>query len=437
MGERVRRGSRSRHGSRTWPVLGCVADDYTGAADVAASLRAAGMVTILLFGTPAPTFELPPCDAVVIALKTRSASPSAAVQISLGAQRWLAQQRVTHLYFKYCSTFDSTELGNIGTVADALLQATGSPLAIVCPSSPQQGRTVYQGYLFVGDRLLEESAMRDHPLNPMTDSNVLRLLRQQSTKDVGLVDLAAVRQGVVAVNRALGAMAAEGTRYAVVDAVDEADLHVVGEAAASMYLTTGAAGLARALGSAVVSDERRTDQAKARWLPDGPALILAGSCSEVTLEQVAYAKRHYAWHRVDPVRQPDEDALLAEALGWMDEKMDGGEPMLVFSSATAAERSRSGGAKGNQVGQTLERTLGAVADHGVKLGCRRLIAAGGETSGAIVDRLGIESALVTHEEDPGVPWLLTAGDPQLALLLKSGNYGRPDLLVRAAESRVS
>lgn len=413
------------------PRLGCLADDYTGAADVAAALRAQGLRTVLLFGPPAADLSVPDCDAVVVATKTRSVAAADAARVARDVHRWLTRRGMASIYFKYCSTFDSTDRGNIGPVADALLRASGAGLAVVCPASPRQGRTVRHGQLYVGADLLADSPMRHHPLTPMTESSLPRLLGRQSVYDVALVDLAVVRAGPPAVSAALARLAGDGVRYAVVDAVEEDDLHTLAQAVAGAPLITGAAGLAGALGRSIRGASPAADH-EPGTLPGGPTLILAGSCSTATREQVAVAAGRYRHHRLDPVTQPDPELLLDAALTWLQDNIAHPEPLLVFSSATPAQQRAARAAAGDDIAGTLEDTLAAVARLGVEQGRRRLIVAGGETSGAVVDRLQVGSVVVGHEQAPGVPWLLTRDEPRLALLLKSGNYGDRDLLVQAA-----
>ncbi|MBB5781285.1 3-oxo-tetronate kinase [Nonomuraea jabiensis] len=398
------------------PSLGCVADDYTGGTDVAAALRRSGLRTVLIFGVPGPATVLPDSDAVVVALKTRSIPAEEAVAASLAVQRWLRERGVRRLYFKYCSTFDSTDQGNIGPVADALTEAAGAGLTVVCPAAPEHRRTVYQGHLFVGDRLLSESSMRHHPLTPMTDPDLVRVLGRQTPHRVALVAHETVRRGAGAVRAALDALRFQGVRYAVTDALDDRDLDVIARASAHLPVITGAAGLAGALETA------RHEQAMPA-LPTGPGIVLAGSCSAATLEQVALARRHLPSHRLRAGR----DGLVEEALGWLEATLAEQGRAMVYSSAPPEERSP--GAAG-----LLERALAAVAARAARLGARRIVVAGGETSGAVVNALGVTGAVVGAEADRGVPWLLTTGDPSLALLLKSGNFGRPDLLVTALEA---
>ncbi|MFG6198703.1 3-oxo-tetronate kinase [Nonomuraea sp. JJY05] len=400
-------------------LLGCVADDYTGGTDVAAALRRSGLRTVLIFGVPGPATVLPDSDAVVVALKTRSIPAGEAVAASLAVQRWLRERGARRLYVKYCSTFDSTDQGNIGPVADALTEASGAGLTVVCPAAPEHGRTVYQGHLFVGDRLLSESSMRHHPLTPMTDPDLVRVLGRQTPHRVALLAHETVRRGADAVRAALDTLQAQGVRYAVTDALDDRDLEFIVRAGAHLPVITGAAGLAGALATA----RHEPGGPAVPALPTGPGVVLAGSCSAATLEQVALARRHLPSYRL----RAEQDGLVEEALGWLEANLAARGRAMVYSSAPPEERSP--GAAG-----LLESALAAVAARAARLGARRIVVAGGETSGAVVNALGVTGAVVGAEADRGVPWLLTTGHPSLALLLKSGNFGRPDLLVTALEA---
>jgi uncharacterized protein YgbK (DUF1537 family) len=241
--------------------LGCVAEDYTGGTDVASALRREGLGTMLLFGPPRPDWSAGDAEAVVVALKSRNLPAADAVAVSLAAQRWLRDQGIGRLYFKYCSTFDSTDAGNIGPVADALLEAAGAPLTVVCPASPEHRRTVHQGHLFVGDRLLSESSMRHHPLTPMTDPDLVRVLGRQTRHRVGLVSSQMVRQGADAVAAALSDLRAQGTRYVVTDAVDDRDLAAIAAACRDLPVVTGAAGLVRHLAGSTRAPQAPEPQA--------------------------------------------------------------------------------------------------------------------------------------------------------------------------------
>ena len=400
--------------------IGCVADDYTGASDVATGLSRAGHRTTLLFGAPGEGAEVGGADAVVVALKIRTAPAEAAVRAAVGAHDWLAERGAGRIYFKYCSTFDSTEAGNIGPVADALATATGTPLTVVCPAAPGHGRTVYQGHLFVGARLLSETSMRDHPLTPMRDSSVVRLLARQTGAEVALVPHEFVRSGVADVAERLSRLRWRGVRHAVVDAVSQRDLRTIADAAEDMRLVTGSAGLAPHLPPRPPRKAVHEDVP----LPGGRTAVLAGSCSAATLEQVARASRALPSYRLDPRAAPDADELLGDCLRWLDGHAAAPAVML-YSSASAGERSA-------EHAPAVERVLASVARHLVEDGVRRLVVAGGETSGAVLDALEVRTCTVGPEEATGVPWLVADGDVPLALLLKSGNFGDPNLLVRAA-----
>jgi 3-dehydrotetronate 4-kinase len=410
--------------------LGCVADDYTGGTDVASALRRQGLRTLLLFGPPRADWAAADADAVVVALKSRNLPPAEAVAVSLAAQRWLREQGIGRLFFKYCSTFDSTDDGNIGPVTDALLEAAGSRFTVVCPTSPEHGRTVHQGHLFVGDRLLSESSMRHHPLTPMSDPDLVRVLSRQTPHRVGLVPSQVVRQGPAAVAAAFERLREHEVRFAVTDATTDDDLATIATAARDLPVVTGAAGLVRLLGARPRPGAgTREVPADAGRLPGGPVLILAGSSSAVTLEQVARARERFPAYRLDPAATPDPGDLRAKAVDWVGRHLEGGT-VLVYASAPPSERDRAipGAAR------AIELTMAELARAAVGRGVRRIVVAGGETSGAVVDGLGIDRVVVAREEDLGVPWVVTSGPASLALLLKSGNFGRPDLLVRAAEA---
>ncbi|MDG4662981.1 3-oxo-tetronate kinase [Mycobacterium sp. 236(2023)] len=409
------------------PKIGCIADDYTGGTDVAAALRRQGLRTVLLFGPPADGLRLDECEAVVVALKTRALEPEAAVKMSMAARHWLIETvGVPTVYFKYCSTFDSTPAGNIGPVADALIDAAGGGTAVVCPATPEHGRTLYQGHLFVADKLLSESPMRHHPLTPMTDSDVVRLMSAQTPHSVGSVAWQQVQQGPVAVASILAA----SPRYVVIDAVDDSDLDIIARAVEGAAVVTGGAGLAGALGRVLVEHDRGHMDPRAVTAPDAPTVVFAGSCSRATLGQVDYARAEFASYRLDPRDVDSPGQLLEPARTWLLDSL-GDLPVMIYSSAPAEER----GPADPVVAEQLEATIGALAKAAVAAGARRVVVAGGETSGAVVDALGIRSVVVDAEADRGVPWCSTP-DHSVSLLLKSGNFGRPDLLVRAATSEV-
>lgn len=429
--------------------IGCIADDYTGGTDVAAGLRRAGLRVALVFGVPTSGQNLPPCDAAVVAMKFRTTSVEKASRDVAAAYDWLTSQGVQRFYYKYCSTFDSTPEGNIGPITDLLLQLTGMQTSVICPSSPVHNRTVYQGHLFVGDRLLSESPLRSHPLTPMTDPDLVRFLARQTSGRVGLVSWADVATGPSAVREAVDLLARSGVRHVVTDAMSTGDLRTVASAAQDRSLMTGGAGLAEAWAELV--HDRRNDGANAPEsdpssapgaagdvrstpvadLPAGDTLVLAGSCSEATLAQVSEAKVAFPSHRLDPARTPDPEQMLQEALAWL-QAQPSGQPRLIYASATRAEREAAIAAMGSRTAEHLEHVLGALAVHAAAEGTRRFVVAGGETSGAVVSALGIQHVLVEDEFEAGVPWCTTEGRRPIRLLLKSGNFGSRRLLVEAA-----
>lgn len=417
-------------------ILGCIADDLTGGTDVAAGLRRAGLRTVLRFALPAPSEPLPSCDAVVVALKSRTIPATDAIEMSLTAQRWLVSNGVHRLYFKYCSTFDSTDQGNIGQVLDALLDAAGEQQTIVCPASPEHGRTTYLGHHFVLGRLLSESSMCHHPLTPMTDPDLVRVLTRQTPHRVGLLTLDAVRAGQDSVREALERLATQGVRHVIADAMCDEDLTTIAAGSEHLSVMTGGAGLARALGALALVGRGLSLIAPAQHdgTPPvtGPAIVIAGSCSATTLAQVGHAAAVMPTHRLDPVTTPDPARMLARALAWLDEQ-DGATPVLVTSSADAGQRASHVAAMGPATPEHLEGVLASVARAAVTGGARRVIVAGGETAGAVVAALGIRTVIVGEEADAGVPWCVTTDEDPIALLLKSGNFGRIDLLARAAE----
>lgn len=420
-------------------TLGVIADDYTGATDVAAALRRAGLETLLFFGGPPSDTSLPPHDAIVIALKTRSVPAPDAVAATLHSADWLEAAGVDQFYVKYCSTLDSTPRGNIGPVLDALSTRLDARTVVTTPSSPEHGRTVFQGHLFVYDTLLSDSPMRTHPLTPMTDSSVPRLLAAQSVNDVELVARDAVRRGE------LGQLLSErsrGTRYLVADAVDADDLLAIAVAADASPLVAGAAGLAGALaavrarrtdhaGAAAASVSRAAAATSARHR----AAVLAGSCSRRTLEQLDdYLAAGNPAHRVVARAGATSTQLADEALRWFDAQASTARP-VIYSSLPPAELQRVQQELGTDGASKLfESALGEIAIGLRARGVDVLVVAGGETSGAVVEALDVTGVRIGAEVAPGVPWIHTIGTAPLSLLLKSGNFGDADFFSRALAS---
>jgi uncharacterized protein YgbK (DUF1537 family) len=417
-------------------LLGCIADDFTGATDLASMLVRGGMRTVQTIGVPTADLPAPDADAVVVALKSRTAPVEEAVADSLAALHWLRRCGARQFFFKYCSTFDSTDAGNIGPVADALAKALDCGFALACPAFPANNRGVYQGHLFVGATLLNESGMENHPLTPMRDANLVRVLSRQTDGTVGLVPFPVVEQGSAAIRRAMTALKEQGRRYAIVDAVSDAHLMAIGEAAESHALITGGSGIAMGLPDnfrrAGLLAQATSDQAV---LPDvgGHAAVLAGSCSRATLMQIGRARAHVPVLDLDALATPDAAALTAQALDWAASRL-GDAPVVIAASATpervSALQQRIGR---DQAGALVEDALAGIAQALVARGVRRLVVAGGETSGAVVQHLGVRSLLVGAEIDPGVPWTYAErpDQPSLKLALKSGNFGAPDFFLKA------
>jgi len=415
-------------------LLGVIADDFTGATDVASMLVAAGMRTVQTIGVPADASVVGDADAVVIALKTRTIPAADAVRQSLEALAWLRQAGATQFYFKYCSTFDSTAAGNIGPVADALLDALGADFTIACPAFPENGRTIYQGHLFVGDALLSDSPMRQHPLTPMTDANLVRVLARQTQRKVGLVPFATVTEGADAIRAAFARLRGDGVTYAVVDALQNRDLLSIGAACRDLLLVTAGSGVALGLPENFVRAKRMPLRADASFLPavGGKAAVLAGSCSAATRAQIAVMSRSHLAVAIDPLTATDAGTLARKALAAVAAALDAGKPFLVYSSAEPEAVAEVQRRLGQDAAATLvEDTLALMARELVARGVRRLVIAGGETSGAVVKALGVHALAIGPTIDPGVPWTLSLGDPRLKLALKSGNFGGLDFFEKA------
>ena len=411
-------------------VLGCIADDYTGASDLANTLTRQGLRTVQTIGVPPADLALPEVDAVVVSLKSRSIEAGEAVARSRDAEKWLRGRGAGHVLFKICSTFDSTDAGNIGPVMDALRADCGEKIVLVTPAFPETGRTVYQGNLFVGLVPLNESPLKDHPLNPMHDSNLVRVLARQSKTRVGLVNLATLTRGPGAIRTRLDELAGQGIGAAIIDAVFDSDLEIIGAVAADHQLSVGASGIGLGLARALVKSGKvkaAVSNAASGAAVGGPAACLAGSCSQATLQQIANAEAIMPVLHLNTDRVVTGEEEARRATAWAAERLHSG-PVLIASSASpeevAALQSRHGRAR---AGHAIEQAMAEIAEELVRSGVRRLIVAGGETSGAVVDRLGIPGFLVGEEIAAGVPVLraVGAGKGEMLLALKSGNFGGP------------
>lgn len=414
--------------------LGCIADDFTGATDLANNLVRAGMRCVQTIGVPdgpAPA----DADAVVVALKSRTIEPGDAVAQSLAALRWLRAQGASQIYFKVCSTFDSTDRGNIGPVTEALMDALGCDFAIACPAFPENQRTVYKGYLFTGDLLLSEGSMRDHPLTPMTDPNLVRVMQRQCRRRVGLIDHGVVRRGSAAIAARIAELRADGIGIAIVDALADADLFEMGRAFAGLPLLVAGSGVAIALPANFGLAPRPAGAA----LPpaQGARAIVCGSCSAASNAQVrAFLARHPGrGFALDPLRLADGEDGAAAALDWARPRL-GAEPLLIHATAEPdAVRAAQARLGVERAGALVEAVLARVASGLVEAGAGQLVVAGGETSGASVRSLGVRQLRIGAQIDPGVPWChaQAAGGRGLHLALKSGNFGTTDFFDKAFE----
>jgi uncharacterized protein YgbK (DUF1537 family) len=418
-------------------LLGAIADDLTGATDLALMLSREGMRTVQTVGVPPEDFDIGDAEAVVVALKSRTNPAAEAVDMSLAALEWLKASGARQVIFKYCSTFDSTAKGNIGPVTDALVAALGTDLTIVCPAFPANRRTVYKGHLFVGDQLLSDSPMRHHPLTPMTDSSLVRLMAAQSGLKVGLVGHDTVVRGADAIRNAFAEARKRGEGVVVVDAISDQDLRAIGEAVAEFPLITGGSGIALGL----PDNFRRqgllpeAGTGGAFKPPAGRGAILAGSCSEATRGQIRQAiEAGLPALKLDPIAIAEGRLTVDEALRWALSQTE--NVPLLYSSAEpqdvlAAQKSLGQEKAGDIVEKFLAKTATGLRQGGV----RRLIVAGGETSGAVVGALAPAALYIGPEIDPGVPWTVTLGDEEpMALALKSGNFGAPDFFLKAWEA---
>jgi uncharacterized protein YgbK (DUF1537 family) len=403
-------------------LLGCIGDDFTGSSDLANTLAKGGMRTVQYTSIPdAPANK--DVQSGVIALKSRSIEPDEAVNQSLAALRWLQAQGCKQFFYKYCSTFDSTHQGNIGPVAEALAEALDAHKVIVCPAFPGAGRSVFQGHLFVKDRLLNESGMQNHPLTPMTDPDIRRWLAPQTSFSVGHVPAEKVFAGSAHIAQGLEAQHVAGHRLVVVDAIRDADLIEIGQAARKLPLVTGGSGIALGLPS-----NFGCKAAEVAWTgQSGKSIVLSGSCSTATRAQVAYHTARQPAREIDAVDVIEGRLTPQDIADWL--LSNDGLP-LAYSSADPDVVSRIQKEFGREVAsETLESFFAKVAKLAVEQGVRRVITAGGETSGAVIEGLGLGTLEIGPEIDPGVPALRAS--PDLVVALKSGNFGTEDFFVKA------
>ena len=417
-------------------LIGAVADDITGATDLCLMLSRAGLRTVQVMGPVGggTDQDFPEADAVVVALKSRSIPADQAVALSVAAARSLKAAGAQQILFKYCSTFDSTDTGNIGPVAAALMSLLGADLTIACPSFPAAGRTTYKGHLFVGDALLSDSPLKDHPLNPMHDANLVRVLGRQTALPVGLVQIGAIRQGEAAVRQAFAAERALGKRILIVDTLEDADLRTIGAACADMPLVTGGSGIALGLAANFVNAGKVAARPAQTTMPApaGRSVVLAGSCSVATRGQIAAAvAAGLPTCAVDVEALAEGRQTAAELAAWAMAQPAEAIP-VIYSSAEPSTLQAIQARLGQHVsGAMVESALAEVAQRLAGAGFARFLIAGGETSGAVVAALGVTMLEIGPEIAPGVPWTRSIGTPDLALALKSGNFGDKDFFLNA------
>lgn len=415
------------------PSLGCIADDFTGGTDLSTNLAKSGFRTVQTLGLSCEGAELNGIDAIVVALKSRTIPASKAKALSIEALRWLQALGCRQFYFKYCSTFDSTPAGNIGPVIDALLEELGKPLTVVCPAFPDNGRTVYRGHLFVHDLLLSECGMQNHPLTPMTDANIVRILSAQTQSRVDLIRYDTIIHGIEAIRQRIAELRDLGLRMAVTDTTSNRDLLALGESVSDLKLVTGGSGLALGLRP----DTINAPSTPAFPIPAGKRAILAGSCSKTTLAQIEHAKAEYAFFQLRPFDlHSDFAGALNHALSWARKHLNQDKTVLIYSSGNPVEVSVSQTHLGLQhASELVERALSALASYLAEEGGRQFIVAGGETSGAVVNALKIRALRIGKEIAPGIHWTLGLGGPHpVALALKSGNFGATNFLTHAWNS---
>jgi uncharacterized protein YgbK (DUF1537 family) len=417
-------------------LLGCIADDFTGATDLANTLVKSGLRTVQLIGIPEVHAEIPDAEALVIALKSRSNPACEAVEASVGALKWLRNRGARQFFFKYCSTYDSTVDGNIGPVIDSLMKILGEDFTISCPAFPDTGRTVFQGHLFVNEVLLSESSLRNHPLNPMTDSNLTRFLSLQTSNTVGLLPYSSVTKGVDHMAAEMTNLKSAGVNIAIVDALTNKHLMEIGAACQNLKLVTGGSGVALGL----ANNFRAGSDIKLAKLADkvpsisGPGAVISGSCSQMTRAQVAFMSKTHPFFQIDAIDLADGRVVVSDVVEWATPHMNRNQSFLISASASpdrVLDAQRQLGIK--EAGKIIEDALADILYKLSKQGLRRVVVAGGETSGAVVQALGVKGLLIGPEIAFGVPCTVTLGDNPMALTLKSGNFGGEDFFLKALE----
>ena len=412
--------------------LGCIADDFTGATDLASMLARSGVNVSLRIGVPLSTPENT-AEIEVIALKTRSISASKAIEESLSALKWLKEAGAKKYFFKYCSTFDSTAEGNIGPVSEALMNELKVDQTIYCPAFPENGRSIYMGNLFVGQKLLSESSMKDHPLTPMNDSNLMRLLSAQVSRRVGLADRIVVNSGVNSLKEKLISLKENDVPHVIVDAVADTDLDTIASACQDMDFITGGSALAMPLAEFYKASGKisANDNSFMNKKLNTGSIILSGSCSEMTIIQVKnFIQRGAAAFQLDPIDLAENG--VKKVLDWLSSQ-DFTKNIIIYATSNPDTVKKVQAELGvDMAGKIVEQGLSECAIAARELGIKNFIIAGGETSGAITKALNVRQLDIGIEIAPGVPWTFSGKrNNQIALSLKSGNFGSEEFFTEA------
>lgn len=412
--------------------LGCIADDFTGATDLASMLARSGVNVSLRIGVPLSTPKNT-AEIEVIALKTRSISASKAIEESLSALKWLKEAGAKKYFFKYCSTFDSTAEGNIGPVSEALMNELKVDQTIYCPAFPENGRSIYMGNLFVGQKLLSESSMKDHPLTPMNDSNLMRLLSAQVSRRVGLADRIVVNSGVNSLKEKLISLKENDVPHVIVDAVADTDLDTIASACQDMDFITGGSALAMPLAEFYKASGKisANDNSFMNKKLNTGSIILSGSCSEMTIIQVKnFIQRGAAAFQLDPIDLAENG--VKKVLDWLSSQ-DFTKNIIIYATSDPDTVKKVQAELGvDMAGKIVEQGLSECAIAARELGIKNFIIAGGETSGAITKALNVRQLDIGIEIAPGVPWTFSGKrNNQIALSLKSGNFGSEEFFTEA------
>lgn len=410
--------------------IGVIADDFTGGTDIASFLVKGGLNTVQLSGVPHSLIETD-ADAIVISLKSRSCAPSEAIEQSLNALAYLQQNDCTQIYFKYCSTFDSTDKGNIGPVTDALMAALNTKFAVVCPSLPLNGRCVFNGNLYVNGVLLNESGMRDHPITPMCDSNLPRLMNAQASGTTALITYQTVEQGCDAILTAYADAQQEGHQYAVVDAFNEQQLFLIAQSLIDMPLITGGSGLAYHI--AVVASQHKKQDSMMKVPNKVPSVVISGSCSQMTNLQVAAYQNKAPTYAIEAKCCLTDDRYAQQVSEWVMGQQGLEYAPMVYATANVEKLKQIQQQYGaEKASAAVEAFFAQLTEILSKRGIRNFIVAGGETSGVVTQHLSLTALNIGKEIAPGVPWVFSL-DGHFALALKSGNFGSEQFFSQAQE----